>query len=134
MAQTHVAHQRIVSHQARTSGSRLWAQLIYWVAGVIETILAFRFALLLFGANPSAGFVQFIYQISAPFMSPFAAVFGATKVDRAIFDWSILLAILVYATVAWGIGGLIERVAPTSGESVEEVEEIREREQTPPQA
>jgi uncharacterized protein YggT (Ycf19 family) len=134
MAQTHVANQRVVTHRSQYSGGTLWVRLIYWISGAIEIVLLFRFVLRLFGANPNAGFVQFVYQLAAPLMAPFTAVFGNTKIEGAVFEWSVLLAVAVYALIAWGLATLIERVAPTSGKSVEQVEEVREHEQTPPNA
>lgn len=102
------------------------AQFVYWVAGAIEVALAFRFGLKLFGANPDAGFVQFIYSASTPFMVPFETVFGVTQVEGAVFEWSALLAILVYAIIAWGIVALIRSVIPSTTKSVEAVERIDE--------
>jgi hypothetical protein len=69
----------------------------------VEIFLAFRFLLRLFGANPSAGFSNFIYTISYPFASPFLNVFRITRVEGAVFEWTTLLAMAVYWIVAWGI-------------------------------
>src|SRR5438034_11612378 len=41
------------------------AQLVYWVFGLIEGLVLVRFVLKALGANPSAGFAQFIYGITA---------------------------------------------------------------------
>lgn len=132
MAQTQMADQQILVHKTRHSGTWLFTRLIYWVLGVIEVLLILRFGLKLFGANPDAAFTEFVYQISAPFMAPFEAVFGVNQVEGAVFEWSVLLAMLVYALIAWGLVTLIESVAPKTMKSVEEVEQYREHEQTPP--
>jgi YggT family protein len=64
-------------------------------------LLGIRFVLELLGANPAAGFAQFIYGITSPFLAPFAGLFGTARSGGSVFDVSILVAILVYALIAW---------------------------------
>ena len=78
-------------------------QITWYILGLLETILAFRFVLKLLGANSMAGFSKFIYTLSYPFAAPFLNVFKVSKVEGGIFEWTTLLAMLVYALVAWGI-------------------------------
>ncbi|MDF1542694.1 MAG: YggT family protein [Anaerosomatales bacterium] len=123
MTPSEQSNERVVVHKTRSSGNRAITGIISWISGAIEVILAFRFGLLLFGANPEAAFVDFIYRIAAPFMVPFEAVFGVTETRMgSIFDWSTLLAILVYAVVAWGLTSLIRNVGYSSSTTVEQVE------------
>jgi uncharacterized membrane protein len=82
-------------------------QIVWYILGLIEVILAFRFLLKLFAANPTAGFSSFIYTISYPFAAPFVRVFGLTQVQGSIFEWTTLLAMLVFGLVAWGIVKLL---------------------------
>ncbi len=82
-------------------------QITWYILGVLETLLAFRFALKLLGANPAAGFSSFIYTITYPFTVPFSAVFGATRVSGSVFEWTTLLAMAVYALIAYGIVKLL---------------------------
>ncbi len=82
-------------------------QIVWYILGLIEVILAFRFFLKLFAANPTAGFSSFIYTISYPFAAPFVNVFGRTQVEGSIFEWTTLLAMLVFGLVAWGIVKLL---------------------------
>lgn len=82
-------------------------QIVWYLLGLLEILLAFRFFFLLFGANPSAGFSNFIYTVSYPFAMPFISVFGLSKVEGSIFEWTTLLAMLVYALIAWGIVKLL---------------------------
>ncbi len=103
---------RHAANQPRRSAEGIAIQVIGWLLGVIEAILGFRFALKLFGANPEAGFVELVYGISAPLMAPFEAVFPAQQVEGAHFEWSVLLAMVVYALVAWGLIGLIRAISP----------------------
>lgn len=78
-------------------------QVVWYVLGVLEALLAFRFLLKLLGANPAAGFTDFIYTLSYPFTLPFSAVFGATRVSGSVFEWTTLLAMLVYWLLAYAI-------------------------------
>lgn len=78
-------------------------QIVWYVLGILEALLAFRFALKLLAANPGAGFTSFIYGASSPFASPFLSVFRMTRVEGSIFEWTTLLAMLVYWLIAWGI-------------------------------
>ena len=78
-------------------------QAVWYIAGLLEVLLAFRFTLKLLAANPSAGFSRFIYAITYPFAAPFLNVFSASKVEAGIFEWTTLLAMFVYCLIAWGI-------------------------------
>ncbi len=82
-------------------------QIVWAIVGIIEVILAFRFLLKLFAANPEAGFSSFIYTISYPFAAPFVSVFGLTQVQGSIFEWTTLLAMAVFGLVGWGIVKLL---------------------------
>lgn len=78
-------------------------QIVWYILGLLEAVLAFRFLLKLFAANPTAGFSSFIYTISYPFALPFLTVFGQTKIAGSIFEWTTILAMLVYALIAMAI-------------------------------
>lgn len=78
-------------------------QIVWYVLGLLEALLAFRFALKLLGANPDAGFTYFIYSITHIFAAPFLSVFRRTQVGGSVFEWTTLLAIFVYWLLAYGI-------------------------------
>ncbi|MFA5994110.1 MAG: YggT family protein [Parcubacteria group bacterium] len=78
-------------------------QIVWYLFGLLETLLAFRFVLKLLGANPAAGFTDFIYGVTYVFAAPFLSVFRITKVSGSIFEWTTLLAMLVYWIIAFGI-------------------------------
>lgn len=78
-------------------------QIVWYLLGLLEVLLAFRFILKLMGANPLAGFTSFVYTFSSPFTAPFLAVFKSTAVQGSIFEWTTLLAMLVYWMVALAI-------------------------------
>jgi uncharacterized protein YggT (Ycf19 family) len=71
-------------------------------------LLAFRFALVLMGANPANGFANFIYTVSHPFAAPFFGLFGySLRYGVSRVELSTLVAIAVYALVAFGIARLV---------------------------
>ena len=78
-------------------------QIVWYIVGLLEALLAFRFVLKLLAANPSAGFSSFIYNVSYLFAAPFLNVFHVTKVEGGVFEWTTLLAMFVYWLIAWGI-------------------------------
>lgn len=78
-------------------------QVVWYILGILEALLAFRFVLKLLGANAAAGFTSFVYGVTKPFAAPFLSVFKMTKVEGSIFEWTTLLAMLVYWLIAVAI-------------------------------
>jgi hypothetical protein len=78
-------------------------QIVWYILGLIEALLMFRFILRLLAANPNAGFTNFIYSVTYPIAAPFIAVFRITQVEGNVFEWTTLLAMLVYWLLAWAI-------------------------------
>jgi len=78
-------------------------QIVWYLLSLLEVLIAFRFVLKLTGANPAAGFTSFIYAVTWPFTAPFLAVFPRTTVQGSIFEWTSLLAMLVYWMIALAI-------------------------------
>jgi uncharacterized protein YggT (Ycf19 family) len=84
------------------------ARVIWFIAGVILTLLAFRFLLSLLGANESNGFADFIYTTSRPFVEPFFGLFNYDfEAGKASFEASTLVAMAVYAVIAMGLARLV---------------------------
>ena len=64
--------------------------------------------LALLGANPSNPFASFIYSISYPFVAPFFTLFSYNfRYGISQFEAYTLVAVAVYALIAWGIARLI---------------------------
>lgn len=78
-------------------------QVVWYVLGLIEVLLAFRFVLKLLGANAGAGFTSFIYSVTYLFAAPFLNVFQVTQVAGSTLEWTTILAMFVYWVLAWGI-------------------------------
>jgi uncharacterized protein YggT (Ycf19 family) len=85
------------------------ARIIWFVAGVILLLLAFRFLLSLLGANTTNGFANFIYTTSHPFVAPFFGLFNYNNIQYGAsrFEVYTLIAMLVYTAVAWLLAYLV---------------------------
>jgi uncharacterized protein YggT (Ycf19 family) len=85
--------------------------LIIAAGGFIEILIGMRFALRLIGANPASSFVQWIYNWSTPFVTPFAGVLGQPAsltgpgvVTTSVFDWSALVAFVIIGVIVSLLG------------------------------
>jgi uncharacterized protein YggT (Ycf19 family) len=81
-------------------------QLVYWIFGLIEGLILVRFILKALGANPSAGFAQFIYGITAPLVAPFYGLFGNPAAQGSVLELHSIVALIVYGLLAWLIAKL----------------------------
>jgi len=85
--------------------------LIYFFFGALEILLAFRLILKLMGASIASGFVGLIYGLTGIFILPFEGIFrrGFSQgvETTSVLEPSTLVAIIVYAVLAWGIVKLI---------------------------
>jgi len=92
---------------------RALSYLVYFYLIVVEIVLFIGFFLLLFGANPSAGFTQWAYRNLDRVMAPFRGIFtpiqlGTTTADvQATFDTSVLFAMIIYGIVALVLSAFI---------------------------
>src|SRR4029077_11766285 len=86
----------------RVGRALLW--LIYaWVI-ITLVLLLLAFILLLFGADPSAGFVQWVYRSTERAMAPSRGIFEPIVLsDQSVLDTSVLFAMIVYGFVAIGL-------------------------------
>jgi hypothetical protein len=112
---------QVYSSEMQAEGHDTLAYLIYFFFGVVEVLLAFRFVLKIAGANPVSGFVRFIYGITQLLVWPFEGIFRRAAAPgfevTSIFEPSTLVAIVVYAVLAWGI---LQLVAIMAGKTVDE--------------
>jgi len=92
---------KIVTMAARFVGYFVYAYIIF-----VEIILMLGFFLLLFGANSSAGFVEWAYRNLDRAMKPFRGIFtpielGTTNGNEvvSVFDTSVLFAMIIYGLI-----------------------------------
>lgn len=110
---------RTAVHTEGTSTNRI-IQIIWWVVGFIDVLIAIRFLLKLFGANP-APFVRFMYDLTWPLVAPFHGIFNTAQEGRSILEPESLVAMAIYALIGWGIVSLIRLMSrPRSSTTVVE--------------
>ena len=97
----------VVHEDEHTYGATVARRIILYLLDVLEVLLAFRFFLRLLAANPASPFVAFLYAVTEPFVYPFRGIFPEISAEGAVLEWAVLLAMVVYAVVAWGIVRLI---------------------------
>ena len=96
-----------VESSSRPSGAVISKRIVYYVAGFIIALLALRMVLLLLAANQGAPFVDLIYAVSSMFAWPFFGIFSYQPAyGQSVFEVSSLVAIIVYALAAMGLGKL----------------------------
>ena len=82
-------------------------QLVYLVFGVIEGLMLIRLVLKLLGANPHAGFSNWVYNVTDVFLGPFKNILPTIGNEQSLLEMSVVLAILVYALLGWAIARLV---------------------------
>jgi uncharacterized protein YggT (Ycf19 family) len=83
----------------RLARALLWI-VCAWV--ILDLVLLFlAFVLRLFGANPDAGFTEWVYRSVERAMAPFRGTFEPVVInDQSVLDTSLLFAMIVYGFVA----------------------------------
>ncbi len=116
-----VVKRTIITNQKNKAGaSQSVNYFIYFLFGVIEILLAFRFLFKLAGANPASSFVGAIYSMTQVFILPFEGIFhqATTKgvETTAILEPATLVSLVVYAVIAWGIMQLVSLLSGNARE------------------
>lgn len=103
-----------VTSQGKAPGatnSQTIEYLVYFFFGALDILLAFRLVLKIMGASMASAFVKLVYGLSGVFILPFEGIFRRWFAQGAetssIFEPSTLVAIAVYAVLAWGTVKLI---------------------------
>jgi hypothetical protein len=112
-------------YQAKKAIFRTY-QVIWYILGIVEVVLAFRVILKLLGASTQSGFTSFVYGISSPFALPFAGILRTSASSGMILEWSTLIAMAVYAVVAYGLVAFFQLVKPTNPKEVEQTVDNQE--------
>ena len=91
------------------------ANFIWYIAGLLEMLLALRFVLALLGANPANIFANIIYTLSYPFVAPFFGLFSYNiHYGVSHFETYTLVAMIIYAIIAYAIARLITLNRPAT--------------------
>jgi uncharacterized protein YggT (Ycf19 family) len=119
------------AHHAILWFSRAIAMVVKLYVLAVEVILLMGFILLLGGANPSSSFVEWVYRSMDRAMKPFRGIFapidlGTTGNDvEAIFETSVLFAMIVYGILAIAISALLGWLNSLAAKQARRDEEYR---------
>lgn len=98
----------VANTRTQLSPGTTLARIVWFVAGVLLTLLTIRFVLVLLGANASNDFAHFIYSITRPFVSPFFGLFNySLDYGKSHVELATIVAMIVYALIASGIARLV---------------------------
>jgi hypothetical protein len=82
-------------------------QLVWLLFGILEALIALRIGLKLIGANPASPIAVFIYAVTGLFLFPFTGLTATPAAGGMVLEISSVIAMVVYALVAWGLERLI---------------------------
>lgn len=82
-------------------------KLFYFILGLVEVLLGFRFVFKLLGANPVSPFVALLYSMTDTLLAPFSGIFGVSAARRSVIEWSIFVAMIVYWVLTIGVMQLV---------------------------
>ena len=82
-------------------------QLVWLLLGILEAMLALRFALKLIGANAASPIAWFIYGFTSMFLWPFSGLTATPSVGNMVLEISTLIAMGIYALLGWALERLI---------------------------
>jgi|SRR5581483_8749778 len=95
--------------------ARIILLLVDFIFGLIELILALRIIFELFGANSTAPFVSWLYEVSRTILYPFQGIFPSPVLRNGfVLDMSAVVALLIYALIAYLISELIRFISYNS--------------------
>jgi uncharacterized protein YggT (Ycf19 family) len=78
--------------------------IIYVILGIVVALIILRVVLKALAANTGAAFTDFVYSVTAPLVAPFQGIFGTPQTSNgSTFELSSIVAIIVYAVIAWAI-------------------------------
>ncbi|HUD44988.1 MAG TPA: YggT family protein [Patescibacteria group bacterium] len=94
-------------------------QIIWYILSLVEILLVFRVILKALGANPFSGFTSLVYSMSDPLALPFQGILRTNVTAGSVFEWSTIIAGIVYLCVAWGLVYLLDIIYPITPKDVE---------------
>lgn len=84
-----------------------FSQVIWLLTGLVVGLIGIRFVLRLLAANPDAGFSQFIFSLTNPFMAPFVGLTAEPSAAGVVLELPAIIAMIVYGLLGWLIVRLV---------------------------
>lgn len=116
-----------ITRQTETTNTQTESQTVKRIVatlfGAIEMLIALRFVLKLFGANPDNAFIKFIYSITGIFTVLFDGIFSKVRIGAtnsvAIFEPASLIAMVIIGLIAWFV---LKLMTPQKDKRIEKTE------------
>jgi len=109
-------------------------QLVWLLFGILEALIALRFVLKLIAANPDSPIAALIYGFTDLFLLPFKGLTATPAAGGMVLELSSLIALVIYALIAWAVERLIWVIFYRPQGAVEQVTQTTSSEQhTDPQ-
>ena len=100
--------ERAIAAANQNSAMARIVNIVYFLFGALQLLLAIRLILHLIGANESNGFATFINTLSAPFVALFAGlVQNPVLSGTSVLEITTIIAMIVYGILAWLIGRVL---------------------------
>jgi len=84
-----------------------FTRIVWTILGILELLLALRFALKLIGANPNSGFAVLMYGLTGLFTAPFTGLVATWVSGETVLEVTTLIAMAMYALLFWSVMRLI---------------------------
>ncbi len=107
-------------------------QVVWLLFGILEALIAIRFFLKLIGANPASPIVSLIYAFTTLFLWPFEGITATPTYGNFVLETPSLIALMIYALVAWAIERIIWVIFYKPRGPVEEITETTTHEDRHP--
>jgi hypothetical protein len=101
---------RTTEHEAgreRRANTRKASQIIWLLLGLLEAVIALRVVFKLIAVNAANPFAALLYDVSHPFVAPFASLASAPSSGGVVLEISSVLAMIVYLLIAWGLDRIL---------------------------
>jgi uncharacterized membrane protein len=82
-------------------------QLIWLLVGILEAVIGLRVVFKLIGVNAANSFAAFLYNVTGLFVAPFASLTRAPAAAGMVFEFSSLIAMIVYLLIAWALERMV---------------------------
>ena len=83
-------------------------QLVWLVFGILEVLILLRIMLKALGANAASPIASFIYGFTDLFLWPFQGLTGTPATGGMVLEISSLIAVVVYALIAYALAKTIQ--------------------------
>lgn len=110
-------HKKVVEDvgaRRRQSVNR-FIQAIWLLFGILEAAIGLRVFLKLIAANPNNLFAQMVYSFTDLFLWPFAGLTMSPSARGFVLEIPSVIAMVVYAVVAWVLTSLVWIIFARSG-------------------